>query len=142
MLLIEGECEAPGSFDLKALSDLPEQISDVSKLAPKREGGAVWLRVLLERARRRGSARFATLASGDGSFAISVPLAPLLERAFLVYRLGDAALPDNKGGPVRLLLTGDVPCESTEQLDACAQVKQLARIKLTNAREPDIGHEH
>ena len=101
-----------------------------------REGGAVWLHALVAPSPR---ARFATLASADGKFAISVPLSPLLERALLVYRLGDAPLPPSKGGPVRVLLTGDVPC-SGEQLDACATVKGLGLVRLTAEREPDVGH--
>ena len=130
------------SFDLKALVALPGQIADVAAHAKGREGAAVWLRELVEAAGGAGAARFATLSSVGGAFAISVPLAPLLERALLLYKLGDCALPEGKGGPVRLLLSGAVPCRSNEELDACAQVKQLARIRLTREREPDVGHSH
>jgi len=141
MLIIEGELDEPRSIDPTELRRLPAQIDDVSKILPGRDGSAVWLRDLLAQAGLRPSSRFATLASGDGKFAISVPLQPLLERAMLVYRNGDAPLPVSKGGPVRLLLTGKVECEAPD-IDACAMVKGLARIRVTAEREPDVGHVH
>ena len=141
MLIIEGELDGPRSIDPTDLRMLPVQIDDVSKVVPGRDGSAVWLRDVLARSGLRPSGRFATLASGDGKFAISVPLQPLLERAMLVYRNGDAPLPVSKGGPVRLLLTGKVECEAPD-IDACAMVKGLARIRVTAEREPDVGHVH
>jgi DMSO/TMAO reductase YedYZ molybdopterin-dependent catalytic subunit len=141
MLIIEGELDRPRSIDLAELRRVPAQIEDVSKVVPGRDGSAVWLRDVLAESGVKTSARFATLASGDGKFAISVPLRPLLERAMLVYRKGDAALPAAKGGPVRLLLTGKVECEAPD-IDACAMVKGLARIRVTAEQEPDVGHVH
>ena len=141
MLIIEGELDGPRSIDPTDLRMLPVQIDDVSKVVPGRDGSAVWLRDVLARSGLRPSGRFATLASGDGKFAISVPLQPLLERAMLVYRKGDAPLPLSKGGPVRLLFTGKVECEAPD-IDACAMVKGLARIRVTVEREPDVGHVH
>ena len=141
MLIVEGELERPRSIDPSELRRLPAQIDDVSALVPGRDGSAVWLRDVLAQCGLKPSARFATLASGDGKFAISVPLPPLLERAMLVYRKGDAPLPVAKGGPVRLLLAGKVECEAPD-IDACAMVKSLGRIRVTAGKEPDVGHVH
>jgi len=141
MLIIEGELDEPRSVDPTELRRLPAQIDDVSTVVPGRDGSAVWLRDVLAQSGLRPSARFATLASGDGKFAISVPLQPLLDRAMLVYRKGDAPLPASKGGPVRLLLTGKLECEAPD-IDACAMVKGLARIRVAAEREPDVGHVH
>jgi DMSO/TMAO reductase YedYZ molybdopterin-dependent catalytic subunit len=141
MLTIEGELTSPRSLDCFELRRLPGQIEDVSTVVPGREGSAVWLRDLLAQAGLKPSARFATLASGDGKFAISVPLQPLLERAVLVYRKAEAPLPPSSGGPVRLLLTGKVECEAPD-IDACAMVKGLGRIRITAEREADVGHNH
>ena len=143
MLTVEGEVEKPREFAEADLRGLSEQIVDVSTIVPKRQGTAVWLRSLLAAAGLKSSARFATLASGDGTFAICVPLKPLLDRGVLLYAVDGAPLPEGKGGPVRVLLTGEVPCEGVaEQLDACAMVKGLARVRVTAEREPDVGHEH
>jgi DMSO/TMAO reductase YedYZ molybdopterin-dependent catalytic subunit len=141
MLTLEGELASPRSLELSQLRRLPAQIEDVSTIIPGREGSAVWLRDVLAEAGLEPSARFATLASGDGKFAISIPLQPLLERAVLVYRKADAPLPPSSGGPVRLLLTGKVECEAPD-IDACAMVKGLARIRVTREREADVGHKH
>jgi DMSO/TMAO reductase YedYZ molybdopterin-dependent catalytic subunit len=141
MLTIEGELSSPRALDPADLRRVPTQIEDVSTIVPGREGAAVWLRDVLAQAGVKPTARFATLASGDGKFAISIPLQPLLERAVLVYRKGDAPLPAAKGGPVRLLLTGKVECEAPD-IDACAMVKGLGRIRVTSDREADIGHSH
>jgi len=141
MLIIEGELERAESIDPSQLRRLPAQIDDVSALVPGRDGSAVWLRDVLAQYGIKPAARFATLASGDGKFAISVPLRPLLDRALLVYRKGDSLLPAAKGGPVRLLLTGMVECEAPD-IDACAMVKGLGRIRVTAEREPDVGHVH
>ena len=130
------------SFDLQSLSKLPGQVQDVAAHAKNREGTGVWLREVVQAAGGAGQAQFATLSSAGGDFAICVPLAPLLERALLIYRIGEAELPAAKGGPVRLVLSGAVPCKSKVELDACAQVKQLARVRLTREREPDVGHSH
>jgi DMSO/TMAO reductase YedYZ molybdopterin-dependent catalytic subunit len=141
MLIVEGELDTPRSIDPSELRRVPVQIEDVSALVPGREGSAVWLRDVLAQRGLKPSARFATLASADGKFAISVPLQPLLERAILVYRTGGAPLSAAKGGPVRLLLTGKIECEAPD-IDACAMVKGLARIRVTAEREPDVGHVH
>lgn len=141
MLTVEGDVAAPRSFDDAALGALQDQIADVAALVPGREGSAIWLRALLAEAGVLPTARFATLSSSDGKFAICVPLQPLLDRAVLLYRLGGAPLPEKKGGPVRVLLTGEVPCEGPG-LDACAMVKGLGRIRVTAEREADVGHQH
>jgi DMSO/TMAO reductase YedYZ molybdopterin-dependent catalytic subunit len=141
MLTLEGELTSPRAIDPAELRRVPAQIEDVSTIIPGREGSAVWLRDLLAQAGLKPSARFATLASGDGRFAISIPLQPLLERAVLVYRKGDAPLPSSSGGPVRVLLTGKVECEAPD-IDACAMVKGLGRIRVTPEREADVGHKH
>jgi DMSO/TMAO reductase YedYZ molybdopterin-dependent catalytic subunit len=141
MLTIDGEVARAISFDLKALRALPGQVADVAEHVPGREGSAVWLREVLSAAQPTTQARWATLATADGRFAICVALDALLDRALLVYRLGEAPLPDNKGGPVRLLLSGKVECHAPE-LDACAMVKGLARVRLTAERQPDVGHKH
>jgi len=141
MFTIEGELDSPRSIDPSELARLPAQIQDVSTLVPGRDGSAVWLRDVLAQAGLKPSARFATLASGDGKFAISVPLQPLLDRAVLVYRKDGAPLPASRGGPVRVLLTGKVECQAPD-IDACAMVKGLGRIRVTAEKEPDVGHVH
>jgi DMSO/TMAO reductase YedYZ molybdopterin-dependent catalytic subunit len=134
-LLVEGEVYSPGTFRFDDLAALPEQVPDVSTFAPGKAGGGVRLRALLERVGVKPGAAWATLASADGTFAISVPLPELGEQALLAYRLGEGPLPEGKGGPVRLVIRAGA------SVDACAAVKGLGLIRLTRVREPDVGHE-
>ena len=140
-LRIEGEVEAVRAFSLPDLAALPDQVADVAALVPGREGRGVRLHAVIAAAGPRTSATYATLVSGDGSFAISVPLDAIARDALVVYALGDAPLPRERGGPVRLLIVDAAACGQAG-IDACANVKDLGVIRLTARREPDVGHRH
>src|SRR5207249_4930106 len=112
------------------------------KLVPGKEGGAVWLRALLEAVRAKPDAQWATLASEDGAFAVSVPLPDIADNAVVLYREGSAPLAEKKGGPVRFFVVDAKKCGSGSGVDACANVKRLGTIRLTREREPEVGHKH
>jgi len=99
-----------------------DQVPDVASLVPGRAGRAVRLSALLDRAGVSKSARFLHLASKDPAFAVSLPIEEA-KGALVLYALGDAALPESKGGPFRLLVPGHA--------DECVHVKQLASIDLS-----------
>ncbi len=131
---IIGEVENFQTFGFAQLLTLP-QIDDVGREVPGRQGAAVRLRELLQRANPKPGATHAMLTSGDGSFSASVPLHDVQD-ALLVYRLGDQPLPETLGGPVRFLIPDPGPCHSGGA-DVCANVKHLARIELTVGERPD-----
>jgi len=137
---VEGEVESARSFGFPELAALSGQV-EVGSLIPGKEGGGVRLSSLLAAVKPRADARYATLASEDGAFAVSVPLAAVAENALLAYREGDAPLSVKKGGPVRFYLIDVAGC-GTGEVDACANVKRLGTIRLTREREPDVGHKH
>ncbi len=137
MLKIEGEVRNPRALRFEDLKALPKQVPDVGARLPGKPGGAVELGALLELVKVEEVAAFATLASADGTFAVSVPLAAIRDNALVVYRLGDAPLPPDKGGPVRFYVL-----QPREGADACANVKALGTIRLTRSRAPEIGHSH
>ena len=139
MTLVDGEVAGAREFDFAALRALPEQVADVAQLIPGRRGGAVRLRALLDAAGARREAAWATLRSSDG-FAIAVPLAAV-QGALVTYRLGEAPLPVEQGGPVRFLVPGADQC-GTPDVDACANVKKLARVTLTVERDESAKHDH
>lgn len=134
-LRLEGEVESPLEMGFDDLSRLPGQISNLAALVPGREGGAVRLEALLEKAGPRPAATHATLSSSDGRFAASVPLEALSE-AVIAYRDGDAPLPEGRGGPFRFFIPDGGACASAE-VDQCANVKFLASIRLTVGRGDD-----
>ncbi len=137
MLKIDGEVRDPRVFSFEDLAALPGQVPDLGARVKGKEGGAVDLAAVFDKVGVDAGAAYATLASSDGSFAVSVPLAALRDNALVAYRLGDVPLPRDKGGPVRLYVL-----RPREGADGCANVKDLGTIRLTRAREPDVGHTH
>ncbi|HVO29751.1 MAG TPA: molybdopterin-dependent oxidoreductase [bacterium] len=138
-LRVEGAVAAPREFTFADLAALPQ--AEVATRIPGRDGTAVPLRALLEAAGASPEARYATIASDNGDFALSLPLADIADNALVAYRLGDGPLPDAKGGPARFYVIDFGAC-GTGEVDACANVKRLGLIRLTAAREHDVGHHH
>ena len=130
-LEIAGAVEAPCALTFEACASAPaaEQVADVAALMPGRSGRAVRLAALLARARPRPSARFLDVVSRDPSFAVSLPLAEVLERGMVLYSDGGAPLAASKGGPFRLLVPGHP--------DECVHVKGVARLVLAETRGRD-----
>lgn len=142
VLVVEGEVERTLSLDFAGLAALPRQVGELASVVPGKPGGAVWLEAVLAAAGAKPSAKFATLVADGGSFAVSVPLDAVRTNAVVAYRQGDAPLPERQGGPVRFYVVDAKACGDDSGVDACANVKRLGIIRLTAAREPDVGHEH
>ncbi|MFN8643402.1 MAG: molybdopterin-dependent oxidoreductase [Candidatus Binatia bacterium] len=127
-LRIEGLVTTPCAFGFAELAALDEQIDDLSALLPGRVGGAVPVRVLLARAGVRPEATRVTVASRVGFFKADVPLAAA-ETAVIAYRVGDAPLPQQQGGPLRFFLPDATSC-GLEGVDACANVKDVGVLRV------------
>lgn len=136
-LRLDGAVDAPQDLTLEALAALPRV--EVGALLAGKDGLGVRLRALLDRARPRPEARWVTLASADGTFAVAVPLADVADNALVAF--APAGAPPLKGGPLRFYVLDAKACRSG-QVDACANVKGLGRITLTAERAPDVGHRH
>jgi Oxidoreductase molybdopterin binding domain len=134
-LQIEGEVILPCELGYADLAALPDQVEDVGALIPGRTGGGVRLRAVLRRAGIKDGATHVTVSSSDGKFHASVPLASVRE-AVLAYRLGNEPLPEKLGGPIRLLIPDVEPCAIGE-VDACANVKFVATLRLTRGAGAD-----
>jgi DMSO/TMAO reductase YedYZ molybdopterin-dependent catalytic subunit len=128
MVRVEGKVRAARDFSFADLAALPEQIGDVAALVPGRAGGAVRLSALLEAAGASPDATEVALESSDGKFSQKAPLAAL-GSAIVVYRLGDAPLPSDQGGPARFLIPNLEGC-NLPGVDRCTNVKALARIEV------------
>lgn len=131
VLRIDGEVQTPGDFGFADMTVLPDQIADVAMLMPGRRGAAIRLRTLLETTGLSPRATHLTLHATGGDYAASVPLDAVIDRAILVYRVGDVPLPINQGGPVRFFIP-DVEACGMGEVDACANVKYLGRIEVTH----------
>lgn len=133
-LSVEGDVAKPEAYDFDGLAALAGQVEDVAKLAPDREGGAVTLAAVLDRAGAEADARFITIHA-DGDYSASVPLEAVRDQAILIYRLGDEPLPKDKGGPLRFFIPDVAACQ-TDEVDQCANVKYVQRIVLSS--EPGV----
>lgn len=139
-LTIEGAVLHPGKFARQQLAALPAagRVSDVSSIEPRRQGEAVRLSCLLEDAQPDDTATHVTLQSADG-FSASIPLADVRDTGLIIFQLGGQCLPDSAGGPFRFLIPNAAECRTAE-LDACANVKGLARIELTAGQGVDTRY--
>jgi hypothetical protein len=129
-LIVAGEVARPLRLEFADLAALPGQVEDVSELVPGRNGGAVRLASVLDRAGVEQHATHVTVESSDGSFAASVPLAAVRETALLCYRTRDQPLPPSRGGPVRMLIPAAAACDD-DAVDACANVKFVGSLTLS-----------
>ena len=138
LLRIDGEVRRPLELTFEDLQAFPDgdQIQDVSRFHPKRQGAGVSLNAILERADPKSSATYLTLHATADDFAASVPLEAVRDEGIIVYQLDGAALPVSSGGPIRFLIRDPAACH-TGELDNCANVKFVDRIELTTAKGRD-----
>ncbi|MHC4876334.1 MAG: molybdopterin-dependent oxidoreductase [Planctomycetota bacterium] len=131
-LMIEGAVHTEATLDAEALAALPAdaRIDDVSQLDPNRSGRAVTLAGLLAQASPTSEASHVTLHSDDG-FAASLPLDAVCELGIVLFEHDGEPLDSRSGGPFRFLIPNAAECKTAE-LDACANVKHLVRIELTD----------
>ena len=131
VLRIEGAVVQPITLDGAALARLPMefQVPDVSVLMSGMRGRGIRVRGLLEVPALAIGADHATFHSHDGQFAASLNLKQAQEHGILIYQLDTGPLPEQEGGPFRLVTPG--------LGDLCANVKGLARIELTTGPGKD-----
>jgi DMSO/TMAO reductase YedYZ molybdopterin-dependent catalytic subunit len=138
LLRIDGEVDRPVwlSFDDLAAMESTYQVRDVSRIDRQRRGDAVKLAGLLRFVGCRPTAAYLGLHASTDDFHASIPLAPIVERGLIIYRLGDGTLPHSAGGPVRFYIPDFAACR-THEIDECANVKYVDHIELTVARGMD-----
>jgi DMSO/TMAO reductase YedYZ molybdopterin-dependent catalytic subunit len=120
-LHVGGDVTTPQDLDFDALRALSEQLVEASPLLAGRAIAAVKLDTLLRLAGVRATARSIVAESADGTFMTTLPIAAAI-RCVVVYRVGEAALPYQLGGPFRLVTNGQVHC---------GDVKELGRIYVS-----------
>lgn len=131
-LRMEGAVEQPVELTFEQLAALPAefQIENVSRFDPQRQGDAISLRGLLAQVNLRPDVKYLGLHAARDDFHASIPLEPVLDRAFLIYRLQGKPLDATAGGPFRFFIPEFAACH-THEIDECANVKYVDRIELT-----------
>jgi len=147
ILTIDGEVGCPLELSFTELSAVDEayQLVDVSRFDPKRKGDAVKLSGLLELAQVMPSAHYIGLHASADDFHASIPLEPIRENAFVIYRIDGNPLETGAGGPFRFYIPDHAECH-TDEIDECANVKFVDRIELTVSKgfdnRPEDEDEH
>jgi DMSO/TMAO reductase YedYZ molybdopterin-dependent catalytic subunit len=138
VLIVDGAVEQPMELTVADLAALPaaDQVTDVSRFHPKRQGDGVALEAILARARPRAEANYLTLHADRDDFHVSVPLDAARAEGIVVYHRGGKPLGIEQGGPIRFLIRDPAACHTVE-LDDCANVKFLSRIELSVRRGRD-----
>lgn len=131
-LKVSGELTSPREFRFADLAAIPaqDQIVDVQKIDPKRQGDAVTLDGLLRLVGVKPAAKYLGLHSQTDNFHASIPLDPVRSRAFVIYRLHGQPLEVRNGGPFRFYIPDFAACH-THEIDECANVKFVDHIELT-----------
>jgi DMSO/TMAO reductase YedYZ molybdopterin-dependent catalytic subunit len=134
-LRIDGEVTAPRELTFADLTgiDAAHQIVDVRQFDPKRTGDAVRLAGLLALVGVKDSATYIGLHGSLDNFHASIPLAPVRDRAVVIYRLNGAPLDVKAGGPFRFYIPDHAACR-LDEIDECANVKFVDHIELTAER--------
>ena len=147
LLKVDGEVTRPLELTFEDLCQIDGkyQLADVSRFDPKRDGDAVKLSGLLDLAGCRASAKYLGLHSASDNFHASIPLDPVRDRAFFIYRIDGKQLPDKRGGPIRFYIPDFAACH-TEEIDECANVKFVDHVELTSDKgfdnRPEDDEEH
>jgi 2-dehydropantoate 2-reductase len=105
------------------------QIDDVGKIMPGMRGHGVRVKALLEIPTPVIGADHVTFHSADGKYAATLPLKDAAESGILIYRYNHEPLPEEVGGPFRLIAPG--------LGDLCANVKNVSRIEFTTGPGKD-----
>jgi len=138
-LRITGEVVQPRelSFDELAAVASEFQLIDVSRIDSKRQGDAVTLVGLLTLVGAKPMSKYLGLHAATDNFHASIPLEPVLQRAFVIYRLDGQPLSVKNGGPFRFFIPDFAACH-THEIDECANVKFVDHMELT----ADIGFDN
>jgi 2-dehydropantoate 2-reductase len=121
---IGGAVVQPVSLDREAMRQLPSehQVPDVGALMSGMKGRAIRVKGLLEVPALHVDADHVTFHSLDGEYAATLTLQQAGEFGLLLYEIDGEPLPEEKGGPFRLITPG--------LGDLCANVKGVGRIEV------------
>jgi 2-dehydropantoate 2-reductase len=119
---VEGAVMQPLHFTRVTLGQLPSthQVTELPTFMPGIQVRGVKIQALLDVVTLNVGVDHVTFASQDGKFSACLTMKQAAEFGILVYGQEDAALPEERGGPFRLVTPG--------LGDLCANVKQVSRI--------------
>lgn len=129
--VIEGDVQQTLRFSRTHLSQLAQdyQIPDIGTVMPSMQGAGVKIQGLLEIATLHADVDHVTFYSQDGKYSACVTLDQAREFGILLYEQDGGPLPEERGGPFRLITPG--------LGDLCANVKQVGRMVFSKGNVQD-----
>jgi DMSO/TMAO reductase YedYZ molybdopterin-dependent catalytic subunit len=111
------------------IAALPDVVADAATVAPGAAGAAVAMAPVIALAGPEAGATHCTVASRDGVYTASIPIATLVDGGWLAFALDGRPLPADLGGPLRLTVA--------DGTTLCWNVKDVGELRFTAAHEPD-----
>ncbi len=121
---ISPEKGEPYLVERRKLASLPEGLKDIGQVFERRKGAAARLDSLWTELDLHENGR-AIVVAFDGFATEPIPITSLMS-GFLIHSLDGNPLPEDKGGPFRLL----IPEETPGVPSSCANVKGVVKIVL------------
>lgn len=122
VLVVDGLVEHPLRLGQRDVAQFPERVLRLSDLVPGQDGEAVRVGALLLKAEPKAEADHVTVHSTDMVFAATTTLAEIRERGLIMDSVHGRPLPEEKGGPFRLLIPGSS--------SPCGNVKWVGRLEV------------
>ena len=144
-LRVEGMVQRPAVFTAEQLTELTRQaLTDDFRCTegwsvPDQEWEGVLLSTLVEAAGPLPNARYAAVSASD--FTIGIALADA-DTALLATRLNGADLPEEHGGPCRLVSAGQACYASVKWVDSirlCEEMPAETAREIAMARNADVN---
>ena len=128
-LRISGLAAGAGDIEWDEIAALPGGVTQAATVAPGAAGSAVPMAPIITLAAPAATATHCTVASRDGGYTASIPIATLRRGGWLAFALDGSPLPADLGGPLRLTVA--------EGATLCWNVKDVGELRFTTAKEPD-----
>lgn len=128
-LRVTGLAGRTGNIEWDEIAALPGAVADAAAVAAGAAGTAVAMAPIVAFAAPAATATHCTVASRDGGYTASIPIATLRRGGWLAFALDGSPLPADLGGPLRLTVA--------EGATLCWNVKDVGELRFTAAKEPD-----
>ena len=128
-LRVTGLADRTGDIEWDEIAALPGVVAEAATVAPGAHGAAVAMAPVITLAAPTAVATHCTVASRDGDYTASIPIATLRQGGWLAFALDGSPLPADLGGPLRLTVA--------DGATLCWNVKDVGELRFTAAHEPD-----
>jgi len=128
-LRLTGLTRGRDSVSWDEIAALPGAFRHIDLIVGDAVGDRVPVAAIVDLADPSSDAAFCTVVADNDAYTASIPITDLRNGGWLAFRLNGGPLPTDKGGPLRLTVV--------QGKTMCWNVKDVAELRFTAAREPD-----